>query len=331
MPLRLKSPREGKTPNYYVRGTYYGERINCSTGTPDRAKARKFLERIKSDIERGAYTPAGSLTFARAAISYINAGGEATYIGRLGEYFGTMPAVMIDQEAIDAAAVALYPDASAATRNRQVYTPISAILKHAKIKFEVKRPKGAQGKIKTEWIWEDDADRLFDEAERIDPELRTLIVTLTYTGLRLSECFRLKVDDVRLAENFAFVGKTKNDNPRSVYLPPALVDELRAHPRGMLRPQERLFRFRKNGHFYTLFKRAKVAAGMPTVTPHTLRHTFATWMRRHAKLDAKGLVAAGVWADEKSAARYQHVVVSEEAQRADLLPVPKRGKRVDLA
>lgn len=329
MPINLKPPRAGKTPNYSIRGTYYGQRVDCTTGTADREKARKFLKRVKDDIERGAYTPAGSITFARAATSYINAGGEHTYISKLAEYFGVTPAVLIDQEAIDAAAVALYPKASNATRNRQVYTPISAILKHAKIKFEVKRPKGAQGKVLTEWIWEDDADRFFDEAEKVDQELRTLVVTLTYTGLRLSECLRLKIEDVRLAESFAFVGKTKNDIPRAVHLPPGLIEELRAHPRGMLRPQERLFRFRKNGHFYKLFKLAKVAAGMPTIKPHTLRHTFATWMRRHAKLDAKGLVAAGVWADEKSAARYQHVVVSEEAQRSDLLPAPKRGNRVD--
>ena len=34
------------------------------------------------------------------------------------------------------------------------------------------------------------------------------------------------------------------------------------------------------------------------------------------------LVAAGVWRDRVSAARYVHAVVSEEARRADLRPTP---------
>jgi hypothetical protein len=46
-------------------------------------------------------------------------------------------------------------------------------------------------------------------------------------------------------------------------------------------------------------------------------------MRRYAGLDTKGLVATGAWKDRKSADRYEHVVVSEEARRAELLPTPK--------
>jgi hypothetical protein len=52
-------------------------------------------------------------------------------------------------------------------------------------------------------------------------------------------------------------------------------------------------------------------------------------MRRYGKLDTKGLMATKAWKDEKSAARYQHVIVTEEMTRADLLPAPKRGKVVD--
>ena len=51
---------------------------------------------------------------------------------------------------------------------------------------------------------------------------------------------------------------------------------------------------------------------------HIFRHTYATWMRREAGLDTKGLVATGAWRDRKSADRYEHVVVSEEARKAAL-------------
>jgi len=330
MPLKLVPPREGKTPNYYVRGTYYGVGVNATTGTPDRAKARKAVERIKADIERGAYTPAGALTFAGAALSYVQAGGESLYVERLAEHFGTRPAAAIDQAAIDEAAHALYPKASGATRNRQVYTPISAILKHAKIDFKVKRPKGAQGLVKSGWVRPERAFVLFEKAGELDDEFRIFLMTLCYAGLRLSEGIWSNIDNLYLAESFAFIGKTKNGEPRPVHLPPIIVTELKNHPRGLNRPGDTIFRFRKNGHLYKLLKETKDAAGMPEVTFHTLRHTWATWMRRYAGVDVKGLVATGAWKDEKSAARYAHVVVSEEAARADHLPTPNGGKSVEF-
>jgi hypothetical protein len=37
-------------------------------------------------------------------------------------------------------------------------------------------------------------------------------------------------------------------------------------------------------------------------------------------LDTRGLVGTGAWKDRKSAERYEHVVITEEAQRAALLP-----------
>jgi hypothetical protein len=43
-------------------------------------------------------------------------------------------------------------------------------------------------------------------------------------------------------------------------------------------------------------------------------------MRPYGGLDTRGLVGAGAWKDRKSAERYERVVVTEEAKRADLLP-----------
>jgi len=321
MPLRLVPPREGKTPNYYIRGTYYGVSVDRTSGTADRAKARKALERIKADIERGAYTPKGGLTFAEAALSYIRAGGEGRFMEALSEHFGNTLLSDIDQATIDAAAHALYPDASPATRNRQAYTPLSAILKHAKVDFAVTRPKGAQGEVRTGWLWPEEAFKLLDAAKVVDPEFRVLLAILLYTGLRLSEALRLKTDWLSLEEQFAFIPKTKNEDPRALYLPAQLIVELANHPRGLDRPKETVVRFRKNGYLYGMLAKAKKASGVQA-NFHMFRHTWATWMRRYGGLDTKGLMGTGAWKDEKSAARYQHVVVTEEMTRAERLPIP---------
>ena len=326
MPLKLRPPRPGKTPNYAIRGTHYGQFVDTTAGTPDRKVATRYLNKIKADIESGCFVPKGGKTFADAALSYIQAGGEKLYLKPITDHFLETPLTDIDQAAIDAAAHAIYPDASAATRNRQLYTPVSAILKHASVDFTIYRPKGSAGEVKTNWLREDQAFRLFAAAAAVDLEFRTFLVLLCYTGLRLSEALRLRVEHVQLSESFAFIPKTKNEEARAIYLPPILVAELANHPRGMGRPDETICRFRKNGHLYNMMKTAKKAAGLPDVTFHTFRHTWATWMRRYAKLDTKGLVATGAWKDEKSAARYQHVVVTEESQRANLLPTPKRAK-----
>ncbi|MBI4921891.1 MAG: site-specific integrase [Devosia nanyangense] len=330
MPLKLVDPRPGKTPNYGIRGTYLGVGIDRTAGTPDRAKARKVLAQIRDDIERGAFAPRAALSFAAAALSYIRAGGEATFMTPLNDRFGDTALVDIDQASIDDAAHALYPEATPATRNRQVYTPISAVLKHANFDFKLKRPKGAQGQVRVDWIWPEEASVLFDAAAEVDKEFRAFLVLLTYCGPRLSEALKIQVDDIRIAEAFAFIGTTKNGEPRPVHLPPTVVAELANHPRGLDRPGETLFRFRKNGFLYELMALTRKKAKLTRhVTFHTLRHTWATWMRRYAGLDAKGLVATGAWRDAKSADRYTHVVISEEAQRSDLLPAPIRGKSVD--
>lgn len=332
MPLKLVPPRTGKSPNYRIRGTYLGQYVDSTAGTPDRKKAGKVLAAVKDDIERGRFARKGPVTYADAATAYLDNGGDETFLERLTEHFGVTPLHDIDQAAIDQAAMTLYPDATPATRNRQVYTPMSAILKHAGIDFAVKRPRGAQGQTRTEWCTPEQAERLLNAAEKTDREFRVFLATLLYTGLRLSEGLSLECDRLELPEAFLYVPDTKNGEPRAVHLPPPLVAELTAHPRGLDRRGEPLFRFHKNGHLYGLMRDTRKTAGLASVSFHTLRHTWATWMRRYAGLDTKGLVGTGAWKDEKSAARYSHVVVTEEAKRADLLPVLKRansGKSVD--
>lgn len=135
---------------------------------------------------------------------------------------------------------------------------------------------------------------------------------------------RLSWENVRLQDGFAYLPNTKNSEPRSVFLPPVAV----AAMEGVQGPLGRVWRFVKGGHLYSLPRTAAFKAGidLPERSAfHIFRHTYATWMRREAGLDTKGLVATGAWKDRKSADRYEHVVGSEEARKAKLLPTPKDG------
>lgn len=352
MPLKLFPPGKRKSPNWTIRGTYLGVYVEESTGTSNEALARKALAAKRQQIERDRFSPkplepASPLgpTFLSAAVAYIEAGGENRFIGSYDEetgkwsglvsHFGEKPLAEITQEAINEAATKLLPNGTPQTRNRQVFTPISAVLKSAGVEIKIKRPKGWRGSKRTVWLRPEQAFALFKAADARDPEFGIFLRVLTYTGMRLSECTGMTIDRLELSESFAYVPITKNGDPRGVHLPPVIVAALANHPRGLDRKGERVFRFRKCGRLYTWLDETLEAAEIvlpPRTGFHVLRHTWGTWMRRYGGLDTRGLVGTGAWADEKSAARYEHVVATEEARRADLLPVENekdrsRGKR----
>jgi integrase len=323
MPLKLYPPRP-KNPSWQIRGTYLGKHVERSSRTGKRAIAAKVLKGIERQIERGTFSEPGEPTFASAAAAYMRAGGERTYLRKLLEHFGDEQLARIDQSAIDAAAVALYPNASNATRNRSVYTPVSAILRQSGHRLDLRRPKGGGGNKATAWLWPEQAEAIFAEAEKLNPEFAALLIVLCYTGMRLSEALGLTWNDVRLQDGFAYVPDTKNDEPRAVFLPPVAVAAL-----GNLDGAGRIhvFRCSKGGHLYSLLRATAFKAGveLPERSAfHIFRRTYATWMMRYAGLNSRQLVGTGAWKDFKMANRYAQTIVSEESMKARLLPTPRK-------
>jgi len=270
-----------------------------------------------------------------AAVAYMEAGRSSRYVAKLIKHFGATPLEEIDQEAIDQAAVTLFPNTTPATRNAGVYTPVSAILHHAGVDLKLRRPKGAKGRVVTDWLRPDDASGIIQVADGFDPEFALLLRFLLYTGLRLGEALALRWSDVNLETGTAWVRRQKDGIASDVLMRTDLRDRMSAH--GPAKPHQRVFRFHQGGNLKHKLTRAKLAyLGLPCparrpigwtppatrlgwVNFHTFRHTFATWMRR-AGTDIQGLVATGNWRDPRSAARYAHVVPREEWQRVDDLP-----------
>ena len=327
MPIKLIPPRKDFSPYYYGRGTYLGVFVNRSTQANRPQVAKRVIKKWEHEIERGSFENKGGATFMSAAVAYLKAGGDKRPLAKLIAHFGDKPLADIRQTEIDAAAAELFPTHSAATRNREVYSPVSAVMKHACVDFRIRRPKGSRGRILTGWLWPEQAELLVAEAYKLDPEFGLMCMFFLYTGLRLMEgTARFTCDQLRLSESYAFIPKTKNGNPRPVFLPPHLVAALANHPRGLERGTERVFRFHKGGRLYDMLDATAKAAGVTLPEReafHIFRHTYGAWMRRYGKLDTRGLVGTGTWDSEQSAARYAHTITSEEAERAVLLPVLK--------
>jgi integrase len=335
MPWKLVPPREGKTPYWYVRGKYLGVAIDRSTGTSERRAAATIFATWKRQAERGEFSKPAEKDqpelFLSAAKAYMLAGGERQYVEAICNKWPTKMLADIDQIAIDTLANELYPDAPASTRNRQVYTPISAILKHVGIEKKIHRPKGWRGNKRTFWLPPEPTFRLLKAASEMDAEFGIFCTLLNYTGLRLSEGLGLQCSKVELQREFAYIPTTKTDEPRAVYLPPVVVAALTSHPRGLNRAG-RVFRFHNGGWLRGMLADACKAADviLPRRTAfHVFRHNYGTWMRRYGGLDAIGLTRTGAWEDLDSVERYAHSEPTQEARQAARLPTPKRGAGVE--
>jgi len=343
MPIKIIESRNAKTKNLYLRGSYLGVSVDQSCRTNRRSVARALRKRLEESIERGEYPPretkadAGEQpTFLSAALKYLESGRRRRYVAKLIKHFGEKPLSEIDQAAVDAAAVALHPNAGPGTRNAAVFTPLSAIIRHAGRKdFKLARPKGAKGRVVTDWLVPADAFGIISGAETFDRELALLLTFLLYTGVRLGAALNVQREDVRLEDCAAWVRHQKGQPATDVRLREDLRDALAAHLDS--HSERRVFRFHQGGHLKHQLVRAKLAylkMPCPVRRPkgwraptyrlawanfHTFRHTWATWMRK-AGLDVQGLVATGNWRDVRSASRYAHAVAREEWGAVDRLP-----------
>lgn len=329
MPLKLvKRPR---SPNWIIRGTLRRIRVEESTGTGDRRAAEEIRAKREAEIlAQSIYGRRATATFAGAALSYLESGGSTRFTAPVIAHFGTVSLAKIDQDAIDRGAKLVYPKASPATRNRQFYSIVSAILHHAARRGWcgmpiIERPSTPPGRVR--WITIDEADRLI---EACSAHLKPLVVFMLYTGARTGEALWLDWRDVDLTRAHVTFPRTKNGEARGVPLHPRVIAALA----NIKDKTKEVFR-RPDGAPYgrperdddtsagtrikTAFGAACRRAGIADFHPHDCRHTWATW---HYALnrDLGGLMRLGGWKSERMVMRYAHVNVGELQHTIDRLP-----------
>jgi integrase len=136
-------------------------------------------------------------------------------------------------------------------------------------------------------------EEVFALAEQ-DERLALMIQLMAFTGVRYGEITALQVQDVdllrsRLLVRRAFTsikgrlvqGPPKNGQGREIPLPSNLHQPLMQQMQGIGSPDALLFPAAQGGaHHYTRWKRsfdkAVAASGIPRLTPHDLRHTYAS-------------------------------------------------------
>lgn len=315
MPLKLF--KRSKSSALYIRGTFLGKRVYESTGTSNRKTAEILRARREAEIEREVQLGRKARsTFAQAAVMYMETGGEARFLGPIISYFGPDTLLKdIDQATVNKAARAIYPDAQPATINRQLITPISAVMRMAADNrlCEPSRLRRLPGdKRRLRWLTPEEVERLFDEIS--EPRFKAIVAFLLGTGARPSEAFKLDVKDLHLDTREAWFADTKTDMPRMVRFPERTLHYLRAADlpssgHVFLTPKGAPYKERDNrgGQIKNGFDAARIRAGLDAdVTPYVLRHTWATWFYASTK-SFGDLMDLGGWKKADTANRYRKI------------------------
>lgn len=326
MPLKLHK-RTG-SPFWHITGTVNGQRIRKSLGIElaFKAEAEAYKARLEADlVARRAYGKRATYTFAEAALAYIESGGEARFLAKIIAHFGPDTALAaIDGQAIREAERALFPHVAPATVNRQLITPISAIYNLAADEglAEHRRFRKRKGdQIRTRWLAPEEIEALLTAARAQAPHLMPVLAMLIGGGLRVSEALRVTVSTYHASTGEILVAQSKNGTARLVKLPRRAAEIMRAHlPEAgviCLTPKRKPYVITpgRGGQISTAFDAARAAAGLgPEVTPHTLRHTWATWFYAQTR-DFGGLLDQGGWRKSDMAMRYRKIAPEDLAAR----------------
>ncbi|HEX4112738.1 MAG TPA: site-specific integrase [Stellaceae bacterium] len=320
--------------------------INESTGLTDYEQAKIYAAQRETELfEASIVGTRAGVRFREAALSYLHFEPRSPrthdYVKRLIRHFGTRLIGTIDQDAADAAVKAIVgADAAPATKVRGVLVPLIAVMTYGEQRKWCERPRFQKPSIPdspTRWLAPSEAKTLIAAAA---PHLKPLLIFLLGTGARLSEALDLIWGDVELGRARAIFQKTKNGARRVAGLPPAAVAALAnlPHREGAVfrRDDGAPYTDRKRlegGQIKTAFHAACRRAGLVewgevvspplaadgpytpvgwrwSLTPHDLRHTWATWIYA-LQPDILRLKQEGGWRRAEMVERYAHLMPPE--------------------
>jgi integrase len=271
--LKLKWREQTKGKSWaWIVGWHAGKRYRESLKTCDRTLALEKFRQRKREITSGVGQVATDITFARAAITYMELGGEKRFLPPLIEALGPLPLKDLTQELLSSTAKRLFPKASNATLNRQVYTPAISVYRTAARDLQVPVRAFAKAKVKKVPVEPISDLELWRLTDLTDGERRLFLLLLTFTGARTSEVLNLRWMD--LNDGFAHFPRTKNSNARQVRLHSEVEDALARLQSG--EPAARIFPWSDKSAAAWWLTKLQKRNGLPHVKLHNIgRHKFA--------------------------------------------------------
>jgi hypothetical protein len=325
MPLYLWRRKDGRSSNWYVRGTITvwrdGHKRQVaikpqSTGTTDRGEAEAILTQVAAREQRGNIENRDAPpTFGDLVNSYLDAGKSDRYLLPITRALGDFEIHQLTQAKIDAEGRKAYPNVSPPTLRRQWHGVINAVLHHGGVHLRLSLP--AKSKSTTRYCTPKEAEaivRACASGRYRDPWKPALAETLFGTGCRAGEAMDLDAKrDVNLEYGTMTFRDTKNGTERTVQLVPRTIAALARLPNireaGPLfrKPSGRAYAEKKHvgGHQLRFLRAAASGLGI-AFNPHMTRHSFATWFYAQTK-DMLRLRRHCGWNNPQMVDRYAHL------------------------
>lgn len=329
--------------HWWIRGTRpdNDRYIRESLGTTDEAVALAKLEEIYREARKrrilgpDAPKPEDELVFAKAVLEYPAGAAEARYLKAIVRRIGKRLVKEITPAFVRKLAKDMYPYASTDTWQRQVVTPIRAVINHAH-DLGMCPPIRIRAFDKDERIRQDRHRGTVSRPERIpgswpwllafiahaDPRDAAVAYFMFTTGARIGQSLAMtRSDDMDLGNCRLQLPATKGHPQQWVDIDPELRDMIANLPRpyrGAAR--NRVFTLAGTGRSGAIYRRWKAAckkAGITYLSPHAAgRHGFGTEMIVRQKVDPVTAAREGRWSDPSVMLKtYSHPEGSKERVR----------------
>jgi len=323
----LRIERRPDTGALTIVGTVAGERVRKRAESNNLRLAQEEAAALEGELLRTQWhgPRRGTRRFAEAVKLYVDTEerSQSTLdrLERLVRVMGEVKLGDIRQETINRIArTLLQPGAAPATLERGVIVPVRAVMRLAADEGWCDQPRFRAPKReagRTLYLLPADAELLLDAA---GPALKVLVRFILGTGARMAEAIELDWRDVDLKGARAIFWRTKTGRRRNAHLPSGLVALLAnlPHKEGAVirRPDGEPYSDRERemgGQVRTAWaatRRRAIEAGAaipPELTPHDLRHAWASW---HYALyrDPMRLKLEGGWSSLDQIERYVHLL-----------------------
>jgi len=322
--------------DYYANG----ERFQESTGTAKRREAEKHLALRIAEVQRGVFVKPVNITLPELGNRYIEYAKvhkrswkrDVQMLGNLQAFFGPSKLRDITALRVEEYQQARVKDVCPATSNREM-----ALLKHM---FNMAERWGQhhganpvrlvkflpENNLRFETLSEEQEERLLMASP---PYLREMILFAINTGLRTSDIFNLQWMEVDIEQRRLKKIVKKSDKPLSLPLNETAFGIIEARLAVQQGPY--VFYSPMTGDRFKDVKGALLAAvkraGLPKITWHMFRHTFASRLTRDGVdvVTVKDLLGHS---DISTTMRYAHS--NDEAKRRAVQKLRNSDKTVTV-
>ena len=320
--------KRNDSPNWWVKLSHKGRRIQQSSGTPDKAKAREWHDKLKASLweqERLGIKP--SRTWNEAVVRYLaetthkaSQFADKAHLRWMDRFLGGMQLGAINRDVLDRVFSARQAEGVANSTVNRTMEIARAVLRRAANEWEwldrVPRVRMLpEPKRRVRWLTRDEADRLIGE---LPEHLKAMVRFSLETGLRRSNVTGLEWTQVDLARRTAWIHPDQAKARKAIAVPLSaaavvvLRDRIGKH-------STRVFSFRgKPVHQVNTkaWRLALVRAGIAEFRWHDLRHTWASW-HVQAGTPLHVLQELGGWECVEMVRKYAHLSTVHLADYVD--------------